>query len=60
MVQDFLPYATPDLRCGIRIFVDECDAPTNLGNEAEADPRCLVFIVPNRLAEFLISFGKEL
>jgi hypothetical protein len=59
MVQDFPPYATPSGHCGIGIFGDKHYAPTNFCNEPESDPWRFVFVVPNRLAELLISFGKE-
>lgn len=61
VVQYFAPYATPEgRRRGMRIFCDERDAPANLGYESEADSGCLVFVIPDRLAELLISFGKKL
>jgi hypothetical protein len=59
MVQHFPPYATSNLHCGKRILGDEGDTPSNFCDKPQADSWRFVFVVPSRLAELLISFGKE-
>ena len=59
MVQDFPPNATPNVHCGKRIFGDEGDTSSDFCNEPKANTWRFIFVVQNRLAEFLISFGKE-